>query len=153
MKREILVVALGVMLGAGAFYYINRSSQPGTFLAADQSVAASIDTMRSTASVNAGTSAARFLAITERAAALSDVAALRLEIEQRAAEPVSFRRTVELSVLLNRLAELDPQLAIHVAESLNMDARAIEQLRRIWVDGDPDAVLGEARRVAPRELP
>lgn len=153
MKREILVVALGVVLGAGAFYYINRSSQPAVFLAADQSVAASILAMHSAAGVNAGTSAARFLAISEHAAELTDVAALRLEIEQRATEPVSFRRTVEISVLIDRLAELDPRQAIRVAESLNMDARAIEQLRRIWIDGDPDAVLGDATRVAPPELP
>ncbi len=153
MKREILVVTLGVVLGAGVFYYINRSSQPAAFLAADQSVAASILAMRSAAGMNAGTSVARFLAVSERVAQLTDVATLRREIEQRAAEPVSFRRTVELSVLINRLAELDPQQAIRVAESLNMDARAIEQLRRIWIDGDPDAVLGEATRAAPPELP
>ncbi len=155
MKREASIAAVGAVLGATVIYFTfspPSSTAPASRAGAATETAVETAAVPDPAATTPGSTAAHLLAVSERAAALTDTPSLLAEIERTAAEPDSFRRTLQLNLLLDRLTELDPRQAIDMAETLPMDTRTLERLYRIRIRDDHEAVLTDLDRVTPPAL-
>lgn len=150
--RDGLLLAIGAVGGAAVVHFGPSPGMPiGVGDASGRSEAAEPVTAGEprVAGLQGSTAAAERLAISERVAALTSAVALESEIELAAATPPSYRRDLELDVLLRRLAELDSRRAIVAVRALDLDARFVVPLYVMWAERDADAVLAELGTVTP----
>jgi hypothetical protein len=77
----------------------------------------------------------------------SDPEELASSLERAARRDWSPSRDVEIDALLGRLADLAPEYAATVAESLGLDLLFVAQAYLSWAESDPDAALAALARI------
>ncbi|HLF10183.1 MAG TPA: hypothetical protein VJA26_03125 [Gammaproteobacteria bacterium] len=157
MGRTLLLLAVGIAVGAAATYYYLSDDRSEPFAALDRSTAttltaASTRAPREPRRTSLQTLISEPLGTAERAAlyqlaAQADGATLEDLAKNTAALPASEERRFALELLLTRYAELDANGAIDLARAIEVPMNLLISLYQQWGRSDPDAALAAVSRL------
>jgi hypothetical protein len=144
--RSIALLAVGAITGAAGVYSFRPAGVP-VDAAFDEPATGS--TTESPADVGAGGAVGARIAVLQRAAEAGDALDLEAMLDVAAVAPRSRARDLETRVLLERLAELDPDRAVDYAQSSFLDTLFLVQAFTALASVDPDNAIARLRSVRP----
>lgn len=159
MARPVLLVVIGALLGgAGAYLISAPSPEPNTSISLVAAETTAEDGARTVlpstpnqavVAVSGSGSAATRLRLYERAKQAADALDLEAMLDSAVVGPPSRSRDLEISVLLARLAELDPHRAVEYAQAASLDTKFLVQAYVALARAGIELALSDLRSVTP----